>query len=1173
MKKIIASLILGEDVNDIYDKIHLLQIEAADYKAKVKNLLQKRRELEFQKIHQEGQQNEIRTLIGTIQNEIEIKEGLNARVNDVKKIEEEIQVLGQAKQDCSLNISNLSKSIILLNQEITELNVKIVKLESEITKYKEGPGEEDKSISDLKSVNSDIANLQKWLTEHSCELTAVQRELSERLKSFEKDSGEIEPPKEDSTPVVEKNGCGDNIDKLGHVSTFLPSPEQGQATNTAEVLKRKKRERVIKEILDLETGDIIIADDFFTKPIDELEKLRALFQECISQNKHRFICPKCLEMIRISGRGDERGVPSIFTHKNDSVYCKRTTTGLSIEEINRRKYGLVGQSERHKLIKQQLYDCLTDTNSQAIGIENVVTEKRVYSLLPFFNFRQPDVQIEYEGKKIVFEVQLSTTFLSVINERDTFYRLNGYYIIWVFNFEDNRKYIDLNNLAMKDIYFANKWNAFIFDKEARQWSADQKQLVLKCNWLEPDLTWHYKNTEDRFGGEAVTLDQLHFDTNTYKPYFFDAEKQFLDANPEKVALYGRVQKSCEEHVRELEQLAQDKERKRQEAIDLVKLQGGRVLPYEEKKKTGFKYGATVIIEPKYTSYEERADGTFLVGYGPHKGLINQYGEIVIPCKSTDIRFFDSQLIVYKTKEDKVDFWRIPFFEDYELAFKKTDFWTSEIINKSVLAVRLCSSYSEVSETIYCWNDSILLNRGYMSWHIYDKFGNSLSQREYDTIEFTDESKAKVTVDDVEGYINSFGEEIPIIEEFPDGYKSANFMGKYCLINSSGASLSDYSYDAIDYFSDGIYIVGEFKRKEYSKSWYGILRDHVEVIKQFYLADRDLHPITPFFSRIDKPINGIAYAYSGSGKGYDYESGEMHYLGMVYQLSDQGRLIPNDVVALPNGNKIAKYGVEWNLHGKQEGKYKYATLLNKHNDTITECYSEMEDIGDGYIIAKKRFNEAGVITYDGTVLIPFEYEQIKQIEACGIKLLSVKKDGKYGRMDFNRRIIVPVKFDNLSWYNSKPYIIAERHRTITKEKRYGRRTSYQSYIKKICGLYHISGKKILDVIYSSIKVDDNMVVHYVLNGRKGYLDENGDMIFEQTINIPLGQTVDVSIKSIDTVRKFILVETSDGKQAFVHWSWLNNGNNLSAYKIGDKLKLVNSGFDEKRKRFIWKEALE
>ena len=335
----------------------------------------------------------------------------------------------------------------------------------------------------------------------------------------------------------------------------------------------------------------------------------------------------------------------------------------------------------------------------------------------------------------------------------------------------------------------------------------------------------------------------------------------------------------------------------------------------------------------------------------------------------------------------------------------------------------------------------------------------------------------------------------------------------------------------------------------------------------------MHPVTPLFSKIDKPINGIAYAYSGSGKGYDYESGEMHYLGMVYQLSDQGKLIPDDVVALPNGNKIARYGVEWNLQGKQEGKYKYATLLNMNNDTFSESYSEMEDIGGGYIIAKKKYNQIGVIKYDGKMLIPFEYEQIKQIEACNIKLLSVKKDGKYGRIDFNKRVIVPIKFDNISWYNNKPYIIVEHHRIITKEKHYGRRTSYQSYIKKLYGLYHISGKKILDVIYSSVKVDDNMIVHYVLNGRKGYLDEKGNMIFEQTINIPLGQTIDVSIKSIDATRKFFLAEATDGKQTFVHWSWLNYGSNLSAYKVGDKLKLVNSGYDEKRKRIIWKEVFE
>ena len=99
----------------------------------------------------------------------------------------------------------------------------------------------------------------------------------------------------------------------------------------------------------------------------------------------------------------------------------------------------------------------------------------------------------------------------------------------------------------------------------------------------------------------------------------------------------------------------------------------------------------------------------------------------------------------------------------------------------------------------------------------------------------------------------------------------------------------------------------------------------------------------------------------------------------------------------------------------------------------------------------------------------------------------------------------------------------------------------------------------------------MIVHFVLNGRKGYLDVKGNTVFEQTIDIPLGQTIDVSIKSIDIGRKFFLAESADGKQTFIHWSWLNYGSNLNAYKVGDNLKLLNTGYDEKRKRIIWKEV--
>ena len=122
--------------------------------------------------------------------------------------------------------------------------------------------------------------------------------------------------------------------------TEKEEPDNGKTNDTVEPSTRKKRDHKIKEIFDLETGETIYAEEFFKKPIDELQKWRTTFQQCILQNNRRFVCPKCLEMIRISGRGDERGVPAIFTHKNDSVSCKKTTTGQSVEDINRKKYGL-----------------------------------------------------------------------------------------------------------------------------------------------------------------------------------------------------------------------------------------------------------------------------------------------------------------------------------------------------------------------------------------------------------------------------------------------------------------------------------------------------------------------------------------------------------------------------------------------------------------------------------------------------------------------------------------------------------------------------------------------------------------------------------------------------------------------------------------------------------------
>ena len=55
----------------------------------------------------------------------------------------------------------------------------------------------------------------------------------------------------------------------------------------------------------------------------------------------------------------------------------------------------------------------------------------------------------------------------------------------------------------KDIYYANKRNVFIFDAEAQQASEEREELVLKCNWLDTDNTWHYSPTKGNGNGILI----------------------------------------------------------------------------------------------------------------------------------------------------------------------------------------------------------------------------------------------------------------------------------------------------------------------------------------------------------------------------------------------------------------------------------------------------------------------------------------------------------------------------------------------------------------------------------------------------------------------------------------------------------------------------------------------
>ena len=895
-------MLLGENVRVILDKIRAHQDEASDYLSRLKKMLQNKQNIDQQLSDLDKHKKDLERQIVTLRSEIEEKRPLQKVAEQIIKIEEDTRSKEKEVSASSSGNRELQQSVAHLQKDTVDLKSRKSLLEVEKRKYEENIGKDDTIPDELLSVNSEIVNLQNWLRIHSVELTQIENDITELIHALEEEEP-IEVPQDDIMEEDEETGKESKDETPLVKQTEKEEPDNGKTNDTVEPSTRKKRDHKIKEIFDLETGETIYAEEFFKKPIDELQKWRTTFQQCILQNNRRFVCPKCLEMIRISGRGDERGVPAIFTHKNDSVSCKKTTTGQSVEDINRKKYGLFGQSQRHKDLKQELYDRLRDRNSLSLGISNVEMEKRVYSTLPFFSWRQPDVQIEYQGHKIVFEIQLSTTFLSVITERDTFYRLNDFFIIWIFNFDDNRKYVDLNNLAMKDIYFANKRNAFIFDDEASKWSRESGQLVLKCNWVEPDSTWHYANTEKRFGGEPVTLNMLKFDHNTHKLYYYDAETPYYEQNPDIAERLIFEQKTKEEYIKELEQKAQEKEIRKQEAIEQMMRDGGSVIPFEEKKRYGFKYGTTHIIEPHFTSCESRTDGTFIVGFNRKEGIVSQYGEMIRECEYIKIHRLTGSAYI---AEDRDSFW----LGNVKKAFRERrtgDRVVSTSMTERVEKVSLFhKDEDEPFSSFYVLDGRKFFVRLSYSTVLIDLEGNKIVEEDF--------SKMKLILD----------RNLMHVQRKEDGkWNDLDFDGNY---------LSDWTiYEELNEWGEGLRI-GRVRKEG---SW--------------------LQPERTYFDVIDTEGNIITGGLSSIG-GLNKGKAKVVIEGKNADIDAKGHLVPEIEIQLSDNIKASKLLGYWELFN-QEGK-----IILSRKERITE----IEQLIENLIVIHRHFN-SGLVDANGIII--------------------------------------------------------------------------------------------------------------------------------------------------------------------------------------------------------------
>ncbi|QGM47416.1 DUF6035 family protein [Methylocystis heyeri] len=278
----------------------------------------------------------------------------------------------------------------------------------------------------------------------------------------------------------------------------------------------------IIEIQDLRTGELVNSQALISSyRYGDFIVLRGKVREHLHSEVPFYACALCATPVYIVANQAKR---FFFRHLIEDGSCSARTRGeLSQDEIAARKYHGQRESEAHKHIKNLIEKSL---NADPV-FETTVQEKVWRSARDPKARRQPDVQTESPiFGRVAFEVQLSTTFLSVVVARRAFYREQGALLVWVFgNFMP-----DYRRLMVDDILFPNNSNLFVVDDETTGLSKKRGVFLMRCIFRRP--VRNGSEIIDEWNEEIVAFGELQRDIEAQTAFFFDyakEEKRLRDA--------------------------------------------------------------------------------------------------------------------------------------------------------------------------------------------------------------------------------------------------------------------------------------------------------------------------------------------------------------------------------------------------------------------------------------------------------------------------------------------------------------------------------------------------------------------------------------------------------------------------------------------------------------------
>lgn len=696
--------------------------------------------------------------IENLQKENNAIKGENEQLKNAVDTFDNKQSLGEDNKSLSSDLNKLAKELEEKNKEIQILTEENFRQRDQIREIVDELKEQKRqSYNDIAKLNNLLQEKISYIYDLEKDNKSLKEQILQRdtirdvednqnasivveEKQQEKNTADnkiISSKNENSTKkevIDEQIESRDIIDE--NITRDLPTIENDA---TIETVRR------IERVLNYQTGDSFLADDFFKQPKEEIAKI-SRHLEILSRfgGEPLFVCAKCMEPVKISKISRKIGESLFFTHCRHDVDCawKVSNEVKPIDDVNLNEDEVETISKeftRYEHLKQLIYNTITQQNKAGDDIDNIELNAKIISQKNRRSWRKYDVAMRWHGIDIVFKLQRSKDYLQDLVSYDQFAKENNYHIIWIFGSDSATRYDYLQEINYQNTLFDNESCVFILDNETEKVCQEKGVLYLKCNWLINGKQWYFTLENSGSNGKLITLNNLFFDNNNYKPYYKESDNSEVENEDDRVKLKSGLYKY---RVRAL--------------WGLMNPQLG------------------VKTECKYSSIDLDENGRIRAvnadNLNPRIGYLSETGEEIPTSKEP----FTQNVYIICTFEQ----------------------WYLELNTGQRL--------SEYYDQMIKWNESRVIVKKGKKYGLLDYQGDVILEPKYKTLIPITEAKAKVS--DVYGtfFIDINGD--IIYEEtinLKDGFKKVRHLDKWGILKD-GKVVVDFIYDEIGSFRCRLY---------------------------------------------------------------------------------------------------------------------------------------------------------------------------------------------------------------------------------------------------------------------------------------------------------------------------------------------------------------------------------